>query len=159
MPRWLEGLEHRLAAERGRLLPWVPVAMGLGVLAWLEWPGDPPGGVLATGGALALAGALAWGLARQALLAGLGVMVLGLSAGFLAIAWRSSDVAAPVLGHRWHGAIEGRIIHVDRGSGDRMRLTLDEVAMGGIRPMPRPCGCGSRWRGRSPGCRRIRARG
>nr|WP_268821747.1 ComEC/Rec2 family competence protein [Octadecabacter dasysiphoniae] len=42
---------------------------------------------------------------------------------------RANMVAEPVLGFRYYGPIEGRIIEIDRSQSDAVRLTLDRVVL------------------------------
>ena len=41
--------------------------------------------------------------------------------------YRTEDVSSPVFRFRYYGAIEGRIINIDRSGSDAVRLTLDRV--------------------------------
>ncbi len=81
--------------------------------------------VLATG--ILLAATWARGspllLALLAALAGAGVAGL-----------RTASVAEPVLGFRYYGPIEGRIVAIDRSQSDKPRLTLDRVVLRDVPP-------------------------
>ena len=125
-------LGNWLLAERGRLFPWVPVCMAVGIGAWLWWPGEP---LLAYWGAfgLALAGALVW-LSPLAVWQPAGAAVLAAAIGFLLAGARSDLVAAPVLGFRYYGPVEGRVIDIDRSQSDQLRLTLDRVVLERVPP-------------------------
>lgn len=127
------GLVAWAGAERGRLFPWVPVCMGLGIALWLGWAGEP--GVVAYGLAfgLALAGLMAW-RSGGVLAMPLGAAVLAAAIGFLSIGARSDHVAGPVLGFRYYGPVEGRVVHIDRSQSDRLRLTLDRVVLERVPP-------------------------
>ena len=48
------------------------------------------------------------------------------------------SVAAPVLDFRYYGPVEGRVVMVDRSARDRMRLTLDRVALDDAAPERMP---------------------
>lgn len=120
-----------LAAQRGHLFPWLPVALSLGIGAYFALPVEPGARALA---ACALAGLGFLGLNRAlgeglAPLAMLGALVL---AGLCLAALRTHLVAAPVLEHRFYGAVEGRIIGIDRAQSDVPRLTLDRVWLEGV---------------------------
>ena len=43
--------------------------------------------------------------------------------------WRVDTVAAPVLGFRYYGAIQGQVVNIDRSASDATRLTLDNVML------------------------------
>ncbi|MBD3788620.1 MAG: ComEC/Rec2 family competence protein, partial [Sphingomonadales bacterium] len=49
-------------------------------------------------------------------------------------AGRAHQVAAPVLGFRYYGAVEGRVVEIDRSSRDQIRLTLDRVTLSNMDP-------------------------
>ncbi len=42
---------------------------------------------------------------------------------------RAHILAEPVLGFRYYGPIQGRIVNVDRSGSDTVRLTLDQVVL------------------------------
>lgn len=117
-----------LGGARGHLFPFVPVLLALGIGLYFLLPEEP---------------ALRAWLGLAALGAGLGVLAttgpeplripaLALAlvvAGLLLAGWRSHSVAAPVLGWRYYGPVEGRIVTVDRSASDALRLTLDRVVL------------------------------
>jgi competence protein ComEC len=47
---------------------------------------------------------------------------------------RTASVAEPVLGFRYYGPIEGRIVVIDRSQSDKPRLTLDRVVLRDVPP-------------------------
>lgn len=115
-----------LAEQRGHLFPWVPVGLALGIGAYFAAPVEP--GLVAYGGAaliavLAMAVAI-WGGERIAPLA---VLLALLCGGLLVAGARTAVVSAPVLKFRYFGAIEGRLIGVDRSRSDAPRILLDRV--------------------------------
>ncbi|MDN5788803.1 ComEC/Rec2 family competence protein, partial [Pseudorhodobacter sp.] len=117
-----------LASARGLLFPWVPVLIGVGIGVWfglVEEPGLP--GYAAIGVGIIGAGIAArWGPeALQPLAIGLVCVLLGM----LAAGVRAHWVNAPVLGFRYYGAVEGRIVAIDRSQSDQLRLTLDRVVL------------------------------
>ena len=122
---------------RGRMLPWAPVFLGTGVgwyfLLQVE-PGLPLWTLL---GALTLLGvALAWRF-WHALgpLALAGALVTG---GLCLAGAKTGGVAAPKLDFRYYGAVEGRVVIVDRSQSDAVRLTLDQVRLDGLGPAETP---------------------
>ena len=127
------GLATALLAQRGRLILWVPICLGLGIGGWFALRVEPgQAAYLACGlGALALLalGRLA-GEAAAPLLWGLALVLCGA----LLAGARAHSVTAPVLGFRYYGPVEGRIIDIDRSVSDKPRLTLDRVVLSDVRP-------------------------
>ena len=66
----------------------------------------------------------------------LGLALVGIGAGLTG--WRTWDVTAPVLTFRYSGAIEGRIVGIDRSVSDALRLTLDRVVLDDVAPERTP---------------------
>lgn len=123
--------------QRGHLVGWVPVCLGLGIGLYFMLLAEPAPQIYAGLGLLALAGGIgAWmaGAVLRPLLIGL-VVVIG---GFELAAFRAHDVAAPILGFRYYGPIEGRIVHIDRSSSEAVRLTLDQVRLDRMSPARTP---------------------
>jgi competence protein ComEC len=87
-----------------------------------------------------LAGLVGWRLTRGRL-AGVGFLALGVAtvlAGLLVAGTRTELVRAPVLGFRYYGPVEGRVIKIDRSASDAVRLTLDRVRLERVAPDARP---------------------
>jgi len=143
-------LEAWLFAERHQLPLLIPVALGAGVALWfvLPWAAER-WAALALAGAL-LAGGLASSGRAAKLLAWGGVLVaLGLGSA----AWRSAQVAAPVLADRFTGDITGIVdsVEVVRG-GERFRFLL-RPATPGLPPLVRISVKGAAVPGVLPGAR------
>jgi competence protein ComEC len=133
----LARLSGRLERLSGRLLLFAPVCLGLGVGGYFSLPVEP--GALAwtliAFAAAALAG-LAWRFRRTryaglAFLAAGGAVVL---AGLMVAGLRSEIVRAPVLDFRYYGAVEGRVVKIDRSASEATRLTLDNVRLDRVSP-------------------------
>ncbi|XQZ43488.1 ComEC family competence protein [Paracoccus yeei] len=135
---------------RAGLLPWLPVWMALGIGAWFALP-DEPGpriyaaclvlllaapALAAAARARAVAGRLDWDRADRLRLVCLALATIVLGFGLSGL--RSWSVAAPVLDFRYYGPVEGRVVMVDRSARDRMRLTLDRVALDDVAPERTP---------------------
>ena len=65
-----------------------------------------------------------------------GLVLFGAGAGIAK--YRTEGVSSPVLGFRYYGAIEGRIINIDRSGSDAVRLTLDRVILNRMSPNRTP---------------------
>ncbi|KMW56666.1 DNA internalization-related competence protein ComEC/Rec2 [Candidatus Rhodobacter oscarellae] len=126
-------LARVLNAQRGHLFYWAPVLLAMGIGCYFALRFEP---------SLAHFGAIA-GLAACLLLIaavtppetrpipiGSALFLLG----FLLAGARAHSVAEPVLGFRYYGPIEGRIVAVDRSHSDKLRLTLDQVRLDRVRP-------------------------
>ena len=125
-----------LDGQRGVLFLWCPVAFGLGIGAYFALRAEPGQAVWGAIAGLALVTAAA--LLRLGQRAPLLIALCLLLAGFAAAAFRTHMVAAPVLGFRYYGPIEGRIVAIDRSASDKIRLTLDRVVLTDVRPSRTP---------------------
>ena len=135
--RLLDWVLYWLDGQRGALFPWVPVlfAGGIGCYFALTW--EPGRGVWAgVGAALAVLLALGWWRADAWRLVITG-LILAL-AGFSVAGLRAHSVAETVLGYRYYGPVEGRIVAIDRSASDAVRLTLDRVRLKGLPPARTP---------------------
>jgi len=117
-----------LLRQRGHLSAWVPVCLAIGVGLYFGIGVEPGSGAYASLGSTVV------GLGAAALWLGERMRPLFLAAlliisGFLAAGLRANMVAEPVLGFRYYGPIEGRVIKVDRSQSDKVRLTLDRVVL------------------------------
>ncbi|MBM7067653.1 ComEC/Rec2 family competence protein [Actibacterium sp. 188UL27-1] len=129
----LTGLETALLAQRGYLLLWAPICLGAGVGLYFALPVEPDWSLYG------------WAIVVAALIIGAGwwageavrplfmAMVLIIVGALLAGA-RAHSVAAPVLGFRYYGPIEGRVVAIDRSASDKIRLTLDHVMLERMAP-------------------------
>ena len=126
-----------LAAQRGHLFHWVPVALSLGIGGYFALPAEPGAPALALAAAAGLAFLVLGRRGGEAIapLATLAALVL---AGLCLAALRTHLVAAPVLEYRFYGAVEGRIVGIDRAHSDAPRLTLDRVWLEGVAPGDTP---------------------
>ena len=126
--------------QRGHLFPWVPVFLAIGIGAWFALPWEPGrGDYLAIGAAMVaalVAAALIW---HHPVPSGPLALALALVlAGALLAGLRAHAVAAPVLGWRYYGPVEGRIVEIDRSGSDKVRLTLDRVTLEDVSPTRTP---------------------
>ena len=128
---------HALAEARGLLFAWVPVFLGCGISAWFALPFEP-------------------GLAFYGLCAGMVLVLILLHrfgpelwhpplvalacvlVGMLAAGVRAHLAAAPMLEQRYYGAVQGRVINIDRSQSDALRITLDQVVLQDLPPAKTP---------------------
>ncbi|MBW6505725.1 MAG: ComEC family competence protein [Rhodobacteraceae bacterium] len=126
-----------LAAARGDIFLWLPIWLGTGIGIWFGLAWEPGRAVYASVAAAMVLGAIAWLRGPDAgrlVAAALTVAALG----FLLAGARAHTLAAPVLGFRYYGPVEGRIISIDRSSGDYIRLKLDQVVLASVAPARTP---------------------
>lgn len=124
----IELVPDLLLRQRGHLSGWVPVCLATGVGIYFSLPQEPGGGAYASmASAVVGLGAAALWLGERA--RPLFLAVLLIIVGVLAAGTRANMVAEPVLGFRYYGPIEGRVIKVDRSQSDKTRLTLDRVVL------------------------------
>ncbi|EKE43680.1 competence protein [Oceaniovalibus guishaninsula JLT2003] len=123
-------------AQRGMLFCWIPVCLAIGIGGWFALPSDPtPQDWMLVAAGLGLSiPVMAAGAWRWPVVVGL-VCIL---AGFALAGLRGQMVDAPVLGWRYYGPVEGRIVAIDRSASDKMRLTLDRVVLDRTSPARTP---------------------
>ncbi|MCF2903786.1 competence protein ComEC family protein [Octadecabacter sp. CECT 8868] len=124
----LQSLWAQTMAQRGHLFGWSPVLMGIGIAWYFSLRSEPTAGLCA---AMLFASALAV-VSQRLWPDGLRIFVVGIAlvvGGFGLAGMRANLVAEPVLGFRYYGPIEGRIIEIDRSQSDAVRLTLDRVVL------------------------------
>ncbi len=128
-----QAITEGLLAQRGHLMGWVPVCLGIGIGWYFSFGAEPEltdyAGIVAIGITLLVVSRRV-GLALMPVVVGL-ALVCG---GILLAGAKAQGVAAPVLGFRYYGPIEGRIIAVDRSASDAVRLTLDRVVLDRMSP-------------------------
>lgn len=124
----LQRLDRVQQDQRGALMPWAAVVLGLGVGLYFALPVEP--GVIGyTLGGLGMIVGLGLALWRHEGLGPLGLALFLVCLGLVVAGLRSHAVAGPVIGFRYYGAIEGRIVGIDRSASDALRLTLDQVRL------------------------------
>ena len=133
----LEAPLRGLDAARGRLFGFVPVCLALGIGGYFSLPREPDAleWAIMLMAAVALVSAALRGPERWQPVAGLLAIAL-IGAGLAG--FRSHQVAAPVLGWHYYGAIEGRVVAIDRSLSDVPRLTLDRVVLERVSPARTP---------------------
>ena len=119
---------HTLLLQRGHLIGWTPVCLAAGIGLYFSLPVEPGWPVYA-----GLAGLVAL-CAVLARMAGQAISPLAVGAGLIAVGImlagaRAHVVAEPVLGWRYYGPIEGRVVGIDRSASDAVRVTLDRVRL------------------------------
>ena len=126
-----------IRAQRGALFGWVPVCLAFGIGGYFSLANEPSGmHLLALAMAAFVLAALAYVLTETA--RPFAVAALLICVGVLLAAVRAHSVAGPVLGFRYYGAVEGRIIAIDRSQSDALRLTLDRVVLDRVPPSRTP---------------------
>ncbi|MDB2368993.1 ComEC family competence protein [Octadecabacter sp.] len=121
--RLVDGLD-----QRGHLFGWSPVLLGLGIASYFAAEVEPQAAtcVVLLGFGLVVFVLQPWLPYRGRTW----ILALALILGGYGLAGvRANLVAEPVLGFRYYGPVEGRIIEIDRSSSDAVRLTLDRVVL------------------------------
>ncbi|SLN16284.1 ComEC/Rec2 family competence protein [Roseisalinus antarcticus] len=122
------GLSASLLSQRGQLFGWVPVGLGTGIGLYFALRVEPGAPAYAALALVTLAGF--WAARREGpVLSCLGWAAMLVAGGLCLAGLRAHAVAEPVLGFRYYGAIEGRIVKIDRSASDAVRLTLDRVVL------------------------------
>ncbi len=127
------GLFISLAERRGQLFVWCPVFFATGIGIYFSLKNEPTLGFGIALGSLAMCLGLYCRLKRSPAAALLIALVLILTGGLTA-AVQTHGKSAPVLGFRYYGPIEGRIVKIDKSQSDAIRLTLDQVVLSDMAP-------------------------
>ncbi len=126
--RPISAIGQAIAAQRGGLLCWVPICLAIGIGGYFSLSVEPDRmwlfGAGLGSGLLLLIGRFTPENARP-IFSALALVI----AGMVLAGIRAQNVAEPVLGYRYYGPIEGRIVNVDRSGSDAVRLTLDQVVL------------------------------
>ncbi|WP_296477999.1 ComEC/Rec2 family competence protein [Roseinatronobacter sp.] len=121
-------LINAIAEQRGHLFLFVPVLLAIGIGIYFALPREPTPPEWA-GTAAVVAGFVLLLRRIPEEIAPLVLIVALIAVGMLAAGLRAALVSAPVLQYRYFGAIEGRIVQIDRSATDALRLTLDQVVL------------------------------
>lgn len=121
-------MTEALLAQRGHLIGWVPLCLACGIGWYFAIKFEPP--LIAFAG-IGIAAFVMLGLSRivPISLAPVCIAIVLVLSGTLVAKVRNEAVAAPVLGFRYYGPIEGRVVGIDRSGSDAVRLTLDAVVL------------------------------
>lgn len=133
----LASLAGLVASQRGHLFHWAPVAFATGIGIWFALPVEPAWSTYIILGILC-AGCLPFAFWGPETLRPFVIGLILACLGGLTIGYRAHSVAAPVLEFRFYGAIEGRVVKIDRSLSDKPRLTLDNVVLEGLSPRETP---------------------
>ncbi|MFN4192956.1 MAG: ComEC/Rec2 family competence protein, partial [Tabrizicola sp.] len=125
-----------LQTARGMLFPWIAVLIGCGIGAWFSVEAEPGVATYSIAALMLFGGVVA--AIRSELARPLGLAVAALAAGWLAAGVRAHMLEAPMLGFRYYGPVEGRIVGIDRSQSDALRLTLDQVVLQEVDPEKTP---------------------
>ncbi len=126
-----------LLEQRGGMLGWVPVCLAIGIGIYFSVKFEPSVMLFAA----SLVGVAALLAISRVLPEAFSPLPIGLSLcliGFMLAGARAHSVAEPVLGRRYYGAVEGRVIAMDRSQSDALRLTLDRVRLDRVPPARTP---------------------
>ena len=114
--------------QRGALMPWLPVALALGVAFYFNLQSEPSVLIYIVASMIFCAGFALFFIWRD-LFGPVGIAFAMVAAGVLIAGVRAHHVAGPILDWRYFGMIEGRVVILDRSASDVPRLTLDRVRL------------------------------
>jgi competence protein ComEC len=126
-----------LRSQRGHMFAWVPVCLAVGIGLYFSLRFEPIDPLYLGVGLLGLTGLIATRWFHE-LLAPLVIAISLICIGFSIAAIRTNALEAPVLGWRYYGGIEGRIVGMDRSASDAVRITLDTVKLDKVSPRRTP---------------------
>jgi len=130
-------IKLQLLHQRGFLFEWAPVCLAIGIGLYFSLRFEPDAltrWAIGAAAAIVLLRSRYLGEAFSPMAIGV-VLILS---GFLLAAHRAHDVAGPVLGWRYYGPIEGRVVNLDRSASDALRITLDDVVLEDVLPERTP---------------------
>jgi len=126
-----------IEAQRGTLLLWTPFALAIGIGAYFALNFEPSIAVFAT--VAGVAGFVAAGLRiLHRNFAATAAFILLIACGFMLSGFSAHRHGAPVLGFHYYGAVEGRIVALDRSSSNHTRVTLDRLVLERTTPSRTP---------------------
>ena len=133
----IRDMQSALSAELGQGFLFAPVVFGMGILLFFQMGAEPRAALV---WASFLVGCLSLGLVFRGpeILRPVFWLTALVAFGFAAAAWRSTQVAAPVLNWRYYGPVEGRVIGLDRSASGALRVTLDRVTLARMSPRETP---------------------
>lgn len=134
-------LSDAFGRQQGYLFVWMPICLGVGIGIYFSMMSEPSLAIFAPL-VLALLALWLWAVERErhrgcwasVLLWAMTLVV----AGSMLASFRAHWVAAPVLGYRYYGPIEGRVIKIDKSASQKTRLTLDQVRLTRMAPARTP---------------------
>ena len=120
-----------LQAQAQNLMHWTALGFGLGIATYFGVSREPGAAVflevsLSASLCAVLAVRLRNGIVR------LLIVIAVVAAGFSWSQYRAYSVAGPVLSERFYGAVQGRVIGIDRSLSEKPRLTLDQLVLGAL---------------------------
>ena len=124
-------VESALQAQAQNLMHWTAFGFGLGIAAYFGVPREPGplvflAACLSAGLCVGLAIRFRTGIAR------LLIVIAALAGGFAWSQYRAHAVSGPVLSERFYGAVQGRVVGIDRSLSEKPRLTLDHLVLGSL---------------------------
>lgn len=125
-----------LEMAHGRMFPFVPVGLGIGIGIWFGLDEEPGAAfyMAVAGASLALAGVAAVLRRHWPGYGCLAVFAACILAGVLAAGARLAVVSAPILDGDYYGPVTGRVVEIDRSQGGALRITLDRVWLARVEP-------------------------
>lgn len=130
-----DAIAHAWALQRGTMLYWQVISYACGIGVFFALRVEPSVWVLALPAA-------AFGVVSLAVMGrdwrGWVFVTAFAAYGFAAAGLSAHLAAAPVLGFRYYGPVEGRIVEIDKSQSDAVRLTLDHVVLAWMDPQRTP---------------------
>lgn len=115
-----------LDQQHGHLINWGPVCIALGISIYFYLPFEPKLQDYVIAGII-IFGLLIFASYGQQIFQPIVVGFILLLSGFIVAGLRAHTVKSIVLEKPYYGAIQGRIINIDRSASNKIRLTLDMV--------------------------------
>ena len=133
----IRDMQSALKAELGQGFLLAPIVLGIRILLFFQMGVEPSTAVVLWIVASGFVSAALLVRGPEAMRPVFWLLAL-LALGFSAAAWRSAQIAAPVLNWRYYGPVEGRVIGVDRSASGALRVTFDQVTLARMAPYETP---------------------
>ncbi len=121
--------------QKGSMLYWQVISYACGIGLYFALRFEPSIWMLTGPAAIGLVASIG---ARRHDWRGFVFVAAFLAYGFAAAGVSAHFVASPVLGFRYYGPVEGRIVEIDKSQSDAVRLTLDRVVLSWMDPRETP---------------------
>ncbi|MDP4063245.1 hypothetical protein IMCC1933_08630 [Rhodobacteraceae bacterium IMCC1933] len=125
------------ALQAQNLMHWTAFGFGLGIAAYFGVPREP-GPLVFVAASLSAGLCVGPAIRFRTGIARLLIVIAALAGGYAWSKYRAHAVSGPLLSERFYGAVQGRVVGIDRSLSEKPRLTLDQLVLGSLPQPPGP---------------------